>query len=143
MSKAVCSRLDYASGVNSFIVQTTDDLELLPKMGICGKNNLKIILTTGFGSLATVLDTGDKYRLNDKNEWKKFSSASSGTGEGGESGGGSYEPGGDNDYVDEDDIDNLFPDTPTNPDTDSSVDDETLILSDSNGTVNDETWVIG
>lgn len=130
---------DYQTQIRRFSVQSVNDLVWLPRYGIKGSGDtVMTIRSTAVGSRAFVRDTGATYELNSENKWQKIIVTSSGGG--GSTGG---DTGDDNEYVDKDDVDSLFPDTPTNPDTDSSVDDETLILPDSNGTVEDETWVIG
>lgn len=133
---------NYQQNIRKFSVQSVDDLALLPRYGICGSGDTVIpIRSTNVGSRAFVRDTGATYELNAENKWQKISVASSGSSSGGSTGGDTGDD--DLEYADKEDIDSLFPDTPTNPDTDSSVDDETLVLPDSNGTVEDETWVVG
>lgn len=129
---------DYATNFHRFSVQTTEDLNTLPRYGVKGTGDPTKTLTTAVGSRAFVRDTGATYELNAENKWQKISVASSSSG-GGSTGG---DTGDDDQFVDKDDVDSLFPDTPTNPDADSSVEDETLVLPDSNGTVEDETWII-
>lgn len=85
-----------AYGVKQYTVDEEADLE-------------KIVLsTTSPGSIAFVLETSTKYVLNNKREWVKVKSSSSGSSNG--SGGGSS--GGDGDYdggsIDGTDPDNSF-----------------------------------
>lgn len=128
---------DYTTNFHRFSVQTTEDLNTLPRYGVKGTGDPTKTLTTAVGSRAFVRDTGATYELNAENKWQKISVASSG---GGSTGGDT----GDDSYVTPPDIDDLFPTDPDTPtDEDSTVEDETLILPDSNGTVEDETWVIG
>lgn len=128
--------MDYQTRVAKFSVDTEDELNDLPRIGIKGKSPLDKIGSCNMGSTAIVTETSENFILSgNKNKWVKTYSPSSGDG-------GTELPE-DWEEADKDDIDDLFKPDDGSTDTDSSVDDETLILPDSNGTVEDETWVIG
>ena len=127
---------NYQTGVARFVCDTEAELEDLPKIGVAGKRNLCSVNSCNMGSTAIVTETSENFILSgNKNKWVKTYSPSSGDG-------GTELPE-DWEEADKDDIDDLFKPDDGSTDTDSSVDDETLILPDSNGAVEDETWVIG
>lgn len=128
-------RKNYETQVCQFVVDDVTEISLLPNLTTRGKEDpLKTILACAMGSTARIAgEDSIFYILTGENKWKKKTIASGG----GSSGGGTS---GDNDYADEGDIDDLFPTDPDTP-TDSTVEDETLIVS-GNGTVDGETWII-
>lgn len=128
-------RKNYETQVCQFVVDDVTEISLLPNLTTRGKADpLKTILACAMGSTAKI--TGEDsiyYVLTGENKWKKKTIAG---------GGGSSSDGDDYDYADRDDIDDMFGDVTTDTPTDSTVEDETLIVSDAGGTVVDETWII-
>ena len=91
--------MDYQTRVAKFSVDTEDELNDLPRIGIKGKSPLDMIGSCNMGSLAIVTETSEKFILSgDKNKWVKAYSPSGGGGELPE----------DYEIADKDDIDNLF-----------------------------------
>lgn len=79
-----------------FFDSESQDIQKLPTMTTCGKENLSTVSGVAQGSMAKQSDSDAVYyRLNGNNQWVKVKS----------SGGG----GGDYEWADEQDIDNLFP----------------------------------
>lgn len=93
---------DYSTSRCQFSIDSEDDLELLPKYGVRGKEKLNTISSCCPNSRAICTD-GSVYALNgDTNEWIKYSSS------GGNSGGGSPELPEDYVFATKHDVNKLF-----------------------------------
>lgn len=87
---------EYDTNVYHFAVDTSSEIDLLPKVNTCGKGMLNTIRSCAIGSRAIVTETSDRYILNgEQNKWIKISSSSGGGGE-------------DYDFATKEDIDNIF-----------------------------------
>lgn len=92
-------KIDYETNVCRFSVDEVSEIDMLPRATTAGQGALALISSCRPGSIAVVTSTSDKYILNGKQDkWIKFIGTSG-------SGGGS---GGDYDFADEEDIDNIF-----------------------------------
>ncbi len=78
MAKAIRNSFDYTTGVSKFTVQNKAFLDLLPRAGIAGKEDLKNHPSAAFGSMAFVIDSNKRYILNSENEWQEITVSSSG-----------------------------------------------------------------
>lgn len=67
------NKRDYTTNITEFYADEESDLELLPTLTSCGKENLSTINSVGVGSSCFVISTGDVYMLKGKiNSWIKI-----------------------------------------------------------------------
>ena len=79
-------KVDYNTKHYVFSIDTVGDIDILPKYGIAGKENMTTISSVNPGSTARRTN-GDLYILNgDRNEWVKVSNGGSGGNTGGDTG---------------------------------------------------------
>lgn len=62
---------DYTTNITEFYADEVDDLDILPTLTSCGKDNLSTLNSVGVGSSCFVMSTSDVYMLRgNTNAWE-------------------------------------------------------------------------